>query len=384
MNKTILTGFCALLVATDGALAQGTAFTYQGRLVIGTNAANGIYDLRFGLFNAVSAGAQIGPLRTNSPVTVSNGFFAVTLDFTNGAFPGADRWLDIGVRTNGNGTFTTLTLRQKITPAPYAIMAAGVSSSGIAGTYNNAVNFLNVGNAFSGDGSDLTGLSAFQLASGTVPDARLAANIPRLNGNNEFTGLNGLNNRDLRLRNAGDGNHGLGWYGTAGTNKPFAGVDVDGPALFGFGSGVLGTMATGQKIVLLWNSSGNVGIGTNAPQQQLSLAGGMNIDQAGLNNGAIDGGLRFGSFSGEGIGSKRTGGGNQFGLDFYTAGFNRVAIRTSGEVGIGTVNPAAKLDVNGSVRASGVINAVGGLVIENRTSDPASPATGQIWLRTDL
>ena len=30
-----------------------------------------------------------------------------------------------------------------------------------------------------------------------------------------------------------------------------------------------------------------------------------------------------------------------------------------------------------------VINAVGGLVIENRTSDPASPATGQIWLRTD-
>ena len=24
------------------------------------------------------------------------------------------------------------------------------------------------------------------------------------------------------------------------------------------------------------------------------------------------------------------------------------------------------------------------LVIENRTSDPSSPATGQIWLRTDL
>lgn len=30
-----------------------------------------------------------------------------------------------------------------------------------------------------------------------------------------------------------------------------------------------------------------------------------------------------------------------------------------------------------------VIDAKGGLVIEARTSDPASPATGQIWLRTD-
>ena len=31
-----------------------------------------------------------------------------------------------------------------------------------------------------------------------------------------------------------------------------------------------------------------------------------------------------------------------------------------------------------------VIDAKGGLVIETRTSDPASPITGQIWLRTDL
>jgi hypothetical protein len=27
---------------------------------------------------------------------------------------------------------------------------------------------------------------------------------------------------------------------------------------------------------------------------------------------------------------------------------------------------------------------VAGLVIENRTSDPASPVVGQMWLRTDL
>jgi len=52
---------------------------------------------------------------------------------------------------------------------------------------------------------------------------------------------------------------------------------------------------------------------------------------------------------------------------------------SSGFVGIGTTTPSYKLEVVG-----GSIKATGGLIIETRTSDPASPATGQIWLRTDL
>ena len=31
-----------------------------------------------------------------------------------------------------------------------------------------------------------------------------------------------------------------------------------------------------------------------------------------------------------------------------------------------------------------ILKAAGGLIIETRTSNPASPAAGQIWLRTDL
>jgi len=42
------------------AFGQGTALTYQGRLNDGTNPANGSYDLRFGLYNAASGGAQQG------------------------------------------------------------------------------------------------------------------------------------------------------------------------------------------------------------------------------------------------------------------------------------------------------------------------------------
>ena len=52
----------------------------------------------------------------------------------------------------------------------------------------------------------------------------------------------------------------------------------------------------------------------------------------------------------------------------------------TGFVGIGTNSPQAKLDVNGTMQAGGLIKAVGGRVIENRASDPPSPAPGQIWL----
>jgi lysophospholipase L1-like esterase len=108
------------------AVAQGTAFTYQGRLNDGSNPANGNYDLRFAIYNAASGGSMAGGPMTNAATAVSNGLFTVTLDFGSGVFDGSARWLDIGVRTNGPGSpgFTTLNPRQALTPTPYAIQAA--------------------------------------------------------------------------------------------------------------------------------------------------------------------------------------------------------------------------------------------------------------------
>jgi hypothetical protein len=121
----------ALLAGANPGLAQGTAFTYQGRLNDGGQAASGNYDLTFRLFGANSGGSSIaGPL-TNSATAVTNGLFTVTLDF-GGAFDGTARWLEIGVRTNGSGGFTTLSPRQSLTPAPYAIFAN--SASNLTGT----------------------------------------------------------------------------------------------------------------------------------------------------------------------------------------------------------------------------------------------------------
>src|SRR5690349_14006338 len=91
--------------------AQGTAFTYQGRFTENGIPANGNYDLQFTIYDAVTNGiAQAGPL-TNAPVAVSNGLFTVTLDYGYGIFTGDPRWLEIGVRTNGGGAFTTLAPR---------------------------------------------------------------------------------------------------------------------------------------------------------------------------------------------------------------------------------------------------------------------------------
>jgi hypothetical protein len=77
---------------------------------------------------------------------------------------------------------------------------------------------------------------------------------------------------------------------------------------------------------------------------------GVHVDCNDKNDGLIQFGLRFGAplTSGEGIASKRTGGGNQFGLDFYTASANRLSIDKFGNVGIGTTNPQAQLEVNGT------------------------------------
>ena len=61
--------------------AQGSAFTYQGRLNDGGTPANGVYDLRFAIYDASANGSQAGNSVTNLATGVSNGLFAVTLNF---------------------------------------------------------------------------------------------------------------------------------------------------------------------------------------------------------------------------------------------------------------------------------------------------------------
>ncbi len=143
--------------------AQGTAFTYQGRLNSGNAPANGSYDLAFMLYTTNATGVPVvGPV-TNSAVSVTNGLFTTLVDLGN-AFMGTSNWLEIAVSTNGANAFTTLAPRQQLTPVPYALFAGGANAAGLTGTISPA----NIAN-----GSITSNL----LASGSVGVSQLTTNI---------------------------------------------------------------------------------------------------------------------------------------------------------------------------------------------------------------
>jgi hypothetical protein len=67
-----------------------------------------------------------------------------------------------------------------------------------------------------------------------------------------------MNNNDIYLLAGGtDFLHGIGWYGSG---KLFASTNVDGPVVYGFDGGALGTTNPGQQIALHWDHSGNVAV----------------------------------------------------------------------------------------------------------------------------
>lgn len=135
----ILTILIFLQLLSVSMTAQTTAFTYQGHLNDSSVAANGTYEMQFGLFDAVSGGTQIGSTVTNSNVSVVSGVFTVTLDFGAGAFPGADRFLQISVRPCGNpNPFTVLNPRQSLTSSPYSIRSLSAATADTADTATNA------------------------------------------------------------------------------------------------------------------------------------------------------------------------------------------------------------------------------------------------------
>src|SRR5687768_193207 len=105
-------------------LGQSTAFTYQGRLTDNLSAASGTYQMQFALYDAASAGSQIGATIENSAVTVTGGVFTTELDFGLAAFTGSERYIEIRVRRNSSESYVALTPRQRVTSVPYAVRAA--------------------------------------------------------------------------------------------------------------------------------------------------------------------------------------------------------------------------------------------------------------------
>jgi len=180
-------------------------------------------------------------------------------------------------------------------------------------------------------------------------------NIPNANtagdnlGNHTATANLNLSDKDVLLRGtaaSSDAHHGLGWYGTG---KLFNGLTVDGPALYGYAGGVLGTNQSGSRLAALyWNRAGNVGIGTASPGQLLQLGattyGSSALLRLAAGNGssfrAWDLGVQVDANS---LGTT-TGEYYDFALRDATANATRLLVEwNTGRVGIGTTAPVSQL-----------------------------------------
>jgi len=56
------------------AAPMGSAFTYQGRLILDGSAVTGEYDLQFKLYNSLSGGTQVGSTLDAPEVDVNEGY----------------------------------------------------------------------------------------------------------------------------------------------------------------------------------------------------------------------------------------------------------------------------------------------------------------------
>jgi hypothetical protein len=318
------------------------------------------------------------------------------------------------------GPFTTLTARQQLTPTPYAITASNLTgtlpagqlsgalpSANLVGTYSAAVTLNNVGNNFSGSGAGLTGLNAGNLASGTVPDARLASNVARTNqvwllgGNSGTTpGTHFLGTTDnkafevkvngrraLRFEpnsdnfsysntvtvvlgsplNSGSGGAAIG--GGGGTINGFAAANTVGATMGTVAGGARNTVDTGfagtigggfQNMTGGGADAATVGggwgnrVGDDAPFATISGGNGNEIRRNG-DYGTIAGGsgntaTNHAFAAGRRAKADHTGAfvwADSTAADFSSTAANQFLIRAEGGVGIGTEAPNAQLHVRG-------------------------------------
>src|SRR2546423_1220507 len=101
MNTTIAyrsiktLGWLFLLSSLNSQLstfAQGSAFTYQGRLNANGQPANGVYDLRFRLATEALGNTYVPNTILLNAQPITNGLFSVPLDFGPGIFTGTNLW----------------------------------------------------------------------------------------------------------------------------------------------------------------------------------------------------------------------------------------------------------------------------------------------------
>lgn len=295
--------------------AQSTMFTYQGKLTEAGNPATGTYDIQFRLFDTplLGTGLQQGSTLTNPTVQVAAGSFTVQLDFGPNVFSGAARYLEIAVRPAGDpNPHTILSPRQPITSSPYTIQTLNSTQLGglPANRYVVTDSAGNVGIGTASPASKLDVRGNLTLDPGGDPILYSAASGGELN-------------RYLQLINSP-------------TTPNASGLKAGGILVadsFGFAN-------PGKNDLIV---KGNVGIGTSTLTSKVEIAA-----QDGL---AITGVNPFMTLRDTANGNRRSfiqgaDGHLVFIPHSFAGGGAAMVVRSeTGNVGIGTSNPTAKLQV---------------------------------------
>ena len=385
--------FLAILSASFLARAQGTAFTYQGRLNDHGAPANGNYDLQFTIFDVDSGGIQVLDPLTNSAVGVSNGLFTVTLDFGAGVFGGTARWLEIGVRTDNTSNFTTLSPRQALTATPYAIFAgtsANVASGSVVTSLNglkddvtlkagNNVTLTPNGNLLTIDAAGVGGSGIWSVLNNnayyTAGNVAVGTNSPspgvrlEVNGTTRVTpgGSGGI----ISIGTP-NGETGIGIIGANRADLRFDGSTVK--LVAGIGAGVPPS-ANGIAVA----TSGYVGIGSGSFGERLTVGGfspadtKIEVNAGGSSYAALRLANNAGSWLWQVTPANDLPGGRMR-LTDEIFGLELLSITHSGNVGIGALNPQEKLTIagvtsfNNGLKVTGNTTSGTGIALENTSN----------------
>jgi len=270
-------GFCAPLAV----LAQGTAFTYQGRLADASGPVSGSYDLAFALFASDVALSPLATPVTNSAILVSNGLFATIIDFGPGVLTGGSNWLEIAVRTNGAATFKTLAPRQLLTPVPLALFANSASaligalslpSAGphiLVGGGSLLISQSNLSDFFAGSaagaasvsGAQNTGIGASALSMISAGYGNTALGYAALGSNSTGYGNTAVGCQSLSFSIAAFGNTGIGYQSLVKDSLGVYNTATGSGALYGNVLGAYNTADGAGALQNNTNASYNTAIG---------------------------------------------------------------------------------------------------------------------------